>query len=94
MAIARTGRLRTLRLSRSVTLYAGFAAFGLARGLWAHNTGLAAAALAVLAGVGAFVLFDALTPAPEETLPSRREPEVSKVLVPTEMPGHGGRIDA
>ena len=75
-------------------LYAGFAAFGLARGLWAHNTSLAAAALVVLAGVAAFVLFDALTPAPEETLPSRREREDSKVLVPTELPGHGGGTDA
>jgi len=92
--MVRTRRLRSLRLSRSVKLYAGFAAFGLARGLQEHNTSLAAAALVVLAAVGAFVLFDALTPDAEDAPPPVQGPADSKVSVSMDLPGHGGGIDA
>jgi hypothetical protein len=67
MVVGRLRRLGSLRLGRSAMLYIGFAVLGLARGLWTHNTSLAAAPLVVLAGVGAFVLFDVLTPIADGT---------------------------
>jgi len=89
MAIAWARWLRSLRLSPSVKLYAGFAAFGLARALLAHNLSLAAAALVVLAGVAVFVVFDALTPDADNAPLSLAKPQDGKVLVPTDLPGHG-----
>jgi len=62
MARAWFGGRQGLRFGATSRLYAAVATLGLARGVWAHNSTLAGAALVVLAGVVAFVLFDALTP--------------------------------
>jgi len=94
MAFSWAGWLRSLRLSRSVRLYACFAAFGLGRGLLTYNLSLAAAALVVLAGVGVFVVFDALTSDADTAPPSLGGPGDGKVLVSTDLPGRGGGINA